>query len=232
MRRLAVICARAGSKGVPNKNLRLLGGIPLIVHTIRQAQACSILDAIAVSSDSPEILEVAKEHGVVHNIQRPAVLATDHASKVPAIRHCVEEVEKIVGQFDYVADLDCTVPFRLVLDIVSAFELIEHRGVSTLISGTAARKLPYFNIVELTSEGFVRISKPTTPPLVRRQDSPQCFDMNASIHIWRREALFASDARFHDDTVLFEMPFERSIDIDTEVEFVINELLMKKYGII
>ena len=56
--------------------------------------------------------------------------------------------------------------------------------------------------------------------------------MNASIHIWRRQALFSSDARFHDDTVLFEMPLERSIDIDTEIEFVINELLMKKYGLI
>ncbi|NBN96378.1 MAG: acylneuraminate cytidylyltransferase family protein [Acidimicrobiia bacterium] len=232
MRRLAVICARAGSKGVPNKNLRLLGGVPLIVHTIRQAQACSLLDNIAVSSDSEEILKTAEGYGIKHLIQRPTEMATDVASKVPAIRHCVQEVEKTTEQFDLIADLDCTVPFRLVSDIVGAFELIERRGVSTLISGTTARKLPYFNIVELTTEGFVRISKTTTPPLVRRQDSPPCFDMNASIHIWRRQALFSSDARFHDDTVLFEMPLERSIDIDTEIEFVINELLMKKYGLI
>ena len=232
MRRLAVICARAGSKGVPNKNLRLLGGVPLIVHTIRQAQACSLLDNIAVSSDSEEILKTAEGYGIKHLIQRPTEMATDVASKVPAIRHCVQEVEKTTAQFDLIADLDCTVPFRLVSDIVGAFELIERRGVSTLISGTTARKLPYFNIVELTTEGFVRISKTTTPPLVRRQDSPPCFDMNASIHIWRRQALFSSDARFHDDTVLFEMPLERSIDIDTEIEFVINELLMKKYGLI
>lgn len=227
-----MICARAGSKGVPNKNLRLLGGVPLIVHTIRQAQACSLLDNIAVSSDSEEILKTAEGYGIKHLIQRPTEMATDVASKVPAIRHCVQEVEKTTAQFDLIADLDCTVPFRLVSDIVGAFELIERRGVSTLISGTTARKLPYFNIVELTTEGFVRISKTTTPPLVRRQDSPPCFDMNASIHIWRRQALFSSDARFHDDTVLFEMPLERSIDIDTEIEFVINELLMKKYGLI
>lgn len=227
-----MICARAGSKGVPNKNLRLLGGVPLIVHTIRQAQACSLLDNIAVSSDSEEILKTAEGYGIKHLIQRPTEMATDVASKVPAIRHCVQEVEKTTEQFDLIADLDCTVPFRLVSDIVGAFELIERRGVSTLISGTTARKLPYFNIVELTTEGFVRISKTTTPPLVRRQDSPPCFDMNASIHIWRRQALFSSDARFHDDTVLFEMPLERSIDIDTEIEFVINELLMKKYGLI
>jgi CMP-N-acetylneuraminic acid synthetase len=191
-----------------------------------------LLDNIAVSSDSEEILKTAEGYGIKHLIQRPTEMATDVASKVPAIRHCVQEVEKTTEQFDRIADLDCTVPFRLVSDIVGAFELIERRGVSTLISGTTARKLPYFNIVELTTEGFVRISKTTTPPLVRRQDSPPCFDMNASIHIWRRQALFSSDARFHDDTVLFEMPLERSIDIDTEIEFVINELLMKKYGLI
>jgi len=232
MRRLGVICARRGSKGVPGKNLRLLGGVPMIVHTIRQAQSCGKLDAVAVSSDSQEILDVAAAHGVTHTVLRPLEMATDEASKVPAIRHCTLEVERSSGRFEYIADLDCTVPFRLPIDIVNAFEQIETAGVSTLISGTPARKLPYFNVVELTAEGFVRISKPTEPPLVRRQDSPPCFDMNASIHIWRRDRLMSSDARFQDDTILFEMPFERSIDIDTEIEFEINELLMRKYGLI
>lgn len=232
MKRLAVICARKGSKGVPGKNLRLLGGVPMIVHTIRQALDSGILDALAVSSDSEEILEVAGNHGVDHLIARPEHLATDTASKVPAIRHCVEQVEITSGKFDYIADLDCTAPFRLPSDVVAAFKQIEDANVSTLISGTKARKLPYFNIVELTADGFVRISKSTNPPIIRRQDSPQCYDMNASIHIWRRDVLFASDARFHDDTILYEMPFERSIDIDYEIEFVLNELLMKRFGLI
>ena len=232
MRRLAVICARKGSKGVPGKNLRLLGGIPMIAHTIRQAQACGRIHALAVSSDSDEILSVAGDYGVKYLIKRPDHLATDEASKVPAIRHCLQEVERSENQFDYIADLDCTVPFRLTSDIDSAFTQIEQAGVSSLISGTRARKLPYFNIVELNSDGCVRISKPTNPPLVRRQDSPECFDMNASIHIWRRQTLMSSDSRFQDDTILYEMPFERSIDIDNEIEFVINELLMKKFGLI
>lgn len=232
MKRIAVICARKGSKGVPGKNLRLMGDVPMIVHTIRQAQDCGILDAIAVSSDSQEILAVSKQYGVPHLVERPSELATDEASKVPAIRHCVAQVEETLGQFDYIADLDCTAPFRLPNDIVAAFKLIEESRASTLISGTRARKLPYFNIVELTPAGHVRISKETPTPLVRRQDSPICYDMNASIHIWRRETLFTSDARFQEDTVLYEMPFERSIDIDTEIEFEINELLMRKYGLI
>lgn len=232
VKRIGVICARGGSKGLPNKNLRPLGGVPLIAHTIKQALECQALDVVAVSSDSQEILQTARAFGVKHLVERPAHLASDDASKIPAIRHCVEQVEHETGEFSYVADLDCTVPFRLVSDIEDAFRSIEAAGVSSLISVTLARKLPYFNLVELNEQGYVRVSKPTDPPLVRRQDAPICFDMNASIHIWRRDTLFANDSRFQDDTIVFEMPFERSIDIDTEIEFTINELLMKKFGVI
>lgn len=232
MRRLAVICARGGSKGVPQKNTRLLGGIPMIAHTINQAKESGIFSEIAVSSDSDDILGVAHEFGIRHLISRPAELASDTAPKIPAIRHCCVAVEQVSEKFDYVADLDCTVPYRLLSDITGAFALIESRNVSSLISGTAARKIPYFNLVELTEEGFVRISKSAQPPLVRRQDAPDCFDMNASIHIWQRSTLFSSDDRLHPDTILFEMPFERSIDIDTELEFELNEFLMKRAGLI
>lgn len=232
MRRLAVICARGGSKGVPHKNTRLLGGIPMIAHTINQAKESGIFSEIAVSSDSDDILGVAHEFGIRHLISRPAELASDTAPKIPAIRHCCVAVEQVSEKFDYVADLDCTVPYRLLSDITGAFALIESRNVSSLISGTVARKIPYFNLVELTAEGFVRISKSAQPPLVRRQDAPDCFDMNASIHIWQRSTLFSSDDRLHPDTILFEMPFERSIDIDTELEFELNEFLMKRAGLI
>lgn len=232
MRRLAVICARGGSKGVPNKNIRMLGDIPLIAHTINQATESGIFSAIAVTSDSQAILDVARDFGVQHLILRPSDLASDTAPKVPAIRHCCVSVERTSGLFDYVADLDCTVPYRLTSDITGAFDLIEGRNVSSLITGTTARKIPYFNMVELTSDGFVRISKSVQPPLIRRQDAPKCFDMNASIHIWQRSTLFSSDDRLHQDTILFEMPFERSIDIDTELEFELNEFLMRRDGLI
>ena len=232
MRRLAVICARGGSKGVPHKNTRLLGDIPMIAHTINQAKDSGLFSEIAVSSDSDDILGIAHDFGIRHLISRPAELASDTAPKIPAIRHCCVAVEQVSEKFDYIADLDCTVPYRLLSDITGAFALIESRNVSSLISGTAARKIPYFNLVELTEEGFVRISKSAQPPLVRRQDAPDCFDMNASIHIWQRSTLFSSDDRLHPDTILFEMPFERSIDIDTELEFELNEFLMKRAGLI
>lgn len=227
--RLCTICARRDSKGVPGKNLRLLGGDPLIVHSIRQAQRAGIFDAVAVSSDSDEILAIAKKEGVAYLVVRPDALATDTAPKVPAIQHCVRRVEELSGRvFDVIVDLDSTSPLRKVEDVLGAVALLESRGVSNVITGSPARRSPYFNLVEVTVEGIVRLSKTPDRPIHRRQDAPRCFDMNASIYVWRREALLERGGVFHADTLLFEMPESRSIDIDSEVDFKLVELLLKE----
>src|SRR6188474_827168 len=92
--RLCTICARGGSKGVKGKNVRPLLGKPMIVHSIEQARASGLFAALAVSSDSPEILAIARDNGVEHLVERPAELATDQAAKLPVIRHAVLEVER------------------------------------------------------------------------------------------------------------------------------------------
>ena len=97
MRRICTICARGGSKGVKNKNIRNLMGKPLIGYTLEQAQASQLFEMIAVSSDSPEILDMSRRYGADLLVERPAELATDTAAKLPVIRHCVEEAERIVG---------------------------------------------------------------------------------------------------------------------------------------
>ena len=229
MSRICTICARGGSKGVNNKNLRPLAGKPLIAHTLEQARSSGLFELIAVSSDSPEILETSRGHGADLMVVRPPELATDAAAKLPAIRHCVEEAEKFAGErFEVVVDLDATSPLRLAQDIRGAIELLETRGVSNVITAAPARRSPYFNLVELGEHGVVQLSKPPTKSIVRRQDSPQCFDMNASIYVWRRDALFEHPTVFAPDTLLFVMPEERSIDIDSELDFEIVELMMKK----
>lgn len=229
MIRICTICARGGSKGVKNKNIRDLAGKPLIAHTLEQAQASHLFDLIAVSSDSPEILEVARRYGAELLVERPAELATDTAAKLPVIRHCVEEAERTSGKrFDVVVDLDATSPLRLVEDIQGAVSLLERENVSNVITAAPARRSPYFNLVELGKDGVVRLSKPQEKPIVRRQDSPKCFDMNASIYVWQRTALFDYPTVFNADTRLFVMPEERSTDIDNELDFEIVELLMKK----
>lgn len=229
MSRICTICARGGSKGVKNKNIRDLAGRPLISYTLEQARASGLFDVIAVSSDSPAILEVAQRYGADILVDRPAELANDTAAKIPAIRHCVERAERDTGnRFAVVVDLDATSPLRLTEDIAGAVELLERDGVSNVITAALARRSPYFNLVELGDDGVVRLSKPPEQPIVRRQDSPKCFDMNASIYVWRRAALFDFPTVFNADTRLYIMPEERSTDIDGELDFEIVELLMKK----
>lgn len=229
MSRICTICARGGSKGVKNKNIRDLAGKPLIVYTLEQARTSDLFDLIVVSSDSPAILAIARDHGVDLLVERPTELATDTAAKLPVIRHCVEEAERISGKrIDVVVDLDATSPLRLVADIQGAVNMLEREKVSNVITAAPARRSPYFNLVELGEDGVVRLSKLPAEPLVRRQDSPKCFDMNASIYVWQRAALFDYPTVFNADTRLFVMPEDRSTDIDNELDFEIVELLMKK----
>ena len=231
MTRLCTICARGGSKGVKNKNIRDLFGKPLIAHSILQAKETGLFYAIAVDSDSDLILDAAREWGADHLIKRPDELATDQAAKLPAIRHCVAETERITGRtFDTIVDLDATSPLRTPDDIIQCVRLLEGRGVNNVITGAPARRSPYFNLVELDENNVVRLSKSSPIPIVRRQDAPKCYDMNASIYAWKRDVLFNSQSVFNTDTMLYEMPEERSIDIDSELDFEIVKLLMAKQG--
>ncbi len=228
MLRICTICARGGSKGVPNKNIRPLLGKPLIVHSIEQARQSGLFAVLAVSSDSSEILETAGRAGVEHLIKRPDSMASDSAAKLPAIQHCVRSVEEITGQrFEIMVDLDATAPLRVPEDITGAVGLQERGGCSNVITGCAAHRSPYFNLVEAAPSGFVRLSKPGTG-IVRRQDSPACYDCNASIYVWPRATFFTSDSVLMAETKLYEMPRDRSLDIDTELDFALVEFLMQR----
>jgi len=227
MKRICTICARGGSKGVKNKNIRELLGKPLIAHSILQAKASDLFDCIAVSSDSDEILATAGKWGADCLIKRPDELATDQAAKLPVIRHCVTEAECISGQtFDVVVDLDATSPLRIPEDIVGSVRLLEERRVSNVITGAPARRSPYFNMVEVDEHGVAQLSKKLNTSVIRRQDAPKCYDMNASVYVWRRDTLFSYPTLFNSDTLLYEMPEERSIDIDSEIDFRFVEFIM------
>ena len=205
----------------------MLAGKPLIVWTIEAAQRSALFDAITVSSDSQEILQIAHDCGIRWIIDRPKELALDSAPKLPVVVHAVGQVETAIGRkFDTVVDLDPTSPLRSGSDIAGALALFDSRAPTNVITGTPARRSPYFNLVERDGSGFVRLCKSSQNTLARRQDSPDCFDMNASIYIWRRDALMANPRVFYDDTLLYVMPEERSHDIDSEIDFRFVEFLM------
>lgn len=228
-KRICTICARGGSKGVKNKNIRDMLGKPLIAYSLIQARESRLFDAIGVSSDSDMILSVAKEWGVEYLIKRPNELALDQSAKVPVIRHAVLTIEGITGQkFDTTVDLDATSPLRNVSDITECIRLLENYGHCNVITATPSHRSPYFNMVELEGNNIPQLSKKLMTPVVRRQDAPRCFDMNASIYVWNRETLMQQDSLFHDTTGLYIMPAERSLDIDQELDFEIVTYLMKR----
>ncbi len=226
---LCTICARGGSKGLKNKNIKDLCGLPLIAHTIKVARDSKLFKAIAVSSDSDEILMVSKEHGADFTIKRPEELASDTAGKIPAIKHAAMEIEKQTNmKFDFFFDLDATSPLRIKEDIHGVFNLLKSGKFKNVITGAPARRSPYFNLVEEDDNGFVDLSKKSATPILRRQDAPNCYDMNASIYGWTRESFNKMESTFEGKTGIFVMPEERSIDIDNPIDFKIVELLMKE----
>lgn len=229
MNRLCTICARGGSKGVPNKNLMPIAGMPLIAHSVSQAIASGLFDAIACSSDSPALLEAAMAAGATLAIRRPDELASDTAAKLPVLHHAMTTAESQLGmRFDIYVDVDATSPLRLPEDIVGAVSLLEDSGVPSVITASPSRRSPYFNLVELTDEGYVRIAKSLPDKVVRRQDAPATYDMNASIYVWNA-AVFRDDPKvFYPTTRLFEMPEERSIDIDSPLDLRIVRFLMEE----
>lgn len=229
MKTIATICARGGSTGVPGKNIRPLLGKPLIVYTIEQALACPEIDAVYVSTDSEAIAEVARRAGALIPFLRPVELASAEAPKIPVIQHLVNFVESQGVQIARVVDLDPTSPLRNVEDIRACLEMLDS-DTDVVITGYEAEKNPYFNMVELCPDGTVALCKQSPSEVVGRQYAPKVYAMNASIYVWHRNTL---DLGLWGGRVrLYIMPRERSVDIDTPLDFKVVELLMKeKHGV-
>lgn len=226
---ICTICARGGSRGVVDKNIRLIAGKPLLAHTIEQALATGLFDQVVFSSDNDAYLVTAHQAGATMVVKRPPELASDSAGKIPAIRHCLTQSEAAIGrQADIIIDLDCTSPLRLPADIVASLTILREKNLGNVITGAIARRSPYFNLVERKEDGTIDLVKKPEQALLRRQDAPQCYDMNASIYVWRRAALMDRDGLFHLDTDIYVMPEERSIDIDSELDFEIVSMLLER----
>tara|TARA_B100000700_G_scaffold331802_1_gene469054 strand:+ start:1366 stop:2037 length:672 start_codon:yes stop_codon:yes gene_type:complete len=219
---------RDGSKGVSGKNLRLLRGKPLMAYTIEQALESGLFKHVVISTDSKQIAEMGKQYGAESWFLRPPEMATDSAAKLPVIRHALLESEKYYGQtFDVQIDLDVTSPLRKVEDIRRAFKQFKDENADILITASPCRKNPYFNMVEIVN-GRIYKAKEFDAPLVCRQDAPPVYDMNASIYIWKREAILNSKTLFTERTSLYIMPEERSVDIDTELDWEFVEFIAEK----
>lgn len=227
---LAVIPARGGSKGLPGKNTRLLGGIPLIGHSIELARRCPMITRLLVSTDSPEIAEAAAALREKPPFLRPAELARDDTAMWPVLRHALETTEQIESrQFDYLLLIDPTSPFRLPEDIEGAFADLNAASEADGIVGVSQ---PDFNPIwhcVVKKDGFMSDLFGEASTFKRRQDLPDVYRINASLFIWRagfvRQA--RDDWRKNGKHLLYEIPESRAIHIDTAEEFNRAELMLK-----
>jgi len=232
MRILCVIGARGSSKGLPGKNIRPLLGKPLIVWSIEQARACPEISRVMVSTDSEEIARIARNAGAEVPFLRPAELAADSVGKFLVWRHALEGCRQYYGEeYDCVVDLDCTNPLREVADISSAirqFREGRERGVDAVFSVCAARKNPYFNLVESDGDGALRVCKSLLQPLVRRQDAPRVYEHVASIYVLDPLYLQRAGHLLEGHTEGYDIGPCKSFDVDSELDFRIIEMLMKE----
>ncbi len=225
---LCTICARGGSKGVPNKNIRTVGGKPLIAHTIEHAIQWDRSTDVVVSTDSSEIATVAEQYDAEVPFLRPEHLASDSAAKLPVIQHAHQYMtEERDIDYDYIVDLDATAPLRKIEDIENCFQVLQTSDSHNVYTVTEADKNPYFNMVELDQDGYASLSKQARSEVVRRQDAPNVYAMNASVYIWERGHLQGTDSIHQDRTRVSVMPPERSVDIDRMIDLAFVEFLFE-----
>lgn len=222
------IGARAGSKGVAGKNFRMLQGKRLIEWSLDQLFDCKEIDVVVVSTDSPEIYQLAVDRGALDIGLRPDHLATDTAAKWHVWQHALEEVEKRVGPVDRFVDLDCTSPLRADEDITNALVLFEEQKPDMVMSCTQARKNPYFNLVETDETGALQVSKPLPNGVWARQDAPIVYEHVGLVYVLDPEYLRKAKTIYEGRVIPFEVPAERSLDIDSEFDWTVINLLMKE----
>lgn len=227
---LAVIPARGGSKGVPDKNIRPLLGKPLIAYSIETALAArDLFHRVIVSTDSAKIADIARELGADVPFLRPAELADDRAPMAPALKHAVETVEMMDGvTIGWVCLLQPTAPLRVEQDIREAMRLALEGETDSVIS-----------VVRVYSTHPVLMKKIENGRLVpfcveekegtRRQDyNPPAYMRNGAIYITRRDALVKTGSIWGKSIRPYVMPDERSSDINNEADFELVEILMRR----
>lgn len=218
---------RGNSQEIKNKNLISINKKPLMYYTIKSAINSKLFDKIVVSSDSKKIQKLSKKLGAEVIFSRPKKLSNHNSPKLSAIKHAVVESEKFYKKkFDYVVDLDVTAPCRDATDIKQAFKKFKKSKKDMLVSVTKSRKNPYFNMLEIRNKR-ISIVKKTSKKIFSRQQSPIVYDMNAAIYIWKKDKLLKSKNLLQKSLSIYKMPPEKSIDIDSKLDFRINEMIIK-----
>ena len=219
---LAVIPARGGSKGLPGKNIKVLGCKPLIAWTIDAALNTNVIDKIVVSTDCQDIAKVAKNFGAEVPFIRPDELSSDTATTSDVISHVLNSMKE---KYDIIILLQPTSPFRTTKDIEKAFELYNSTSTSSVVSVYQADKSPYWYFSR-DNIGMINPVLNMEGQFSRRQELPDTYLLNGAIYIVDVKKFLSYEKFIFDDSLSYVMSKESSIDIDEAIDFQLAQLIL------
>lgn len=216
---LAVIPARGGSKGIPNKNIADVGGSPLIKYTIDAAIKSTMLTHCVVSTDSDKISDVAKSLGALVPFIRPEHLSNDTALSLPVMQHAVEFMESKQGyQYDLVIMLQPTTPLRQTSDIDNAIKLLFDTNADSVVSVVEVDGYHPLRMKRVVDGRLINYIDQGHEDMRPRQELPPVYIRNGAIYATIRDVLMDKDSFTGSDIRSYIMPLERSINIDTQLD--------------
>ena len=224
---ICFIAARGGSKGVTRKNIRLLAGKPLIAYAIESSIKSKIFSHVVVSTEDKEIARISQKFGAEVPFLRPKKLAADSTGMTEVILHGLKKLHALGYDFDTFVNRDCTVPFLRNKDVAGSIRLLKRKNCNAVFGVYRQHLNPYFNIMELDSNGFLKLVKNKGKRSVGRQTAPIVYQLNG---------LFAYNTKkfleYRNDLLLnalpYEIPIETGFMIDTEFEFKLAEFIIQK----
>lgn len=221
---MAVIPARKGSKGIKDKNIKLLKGKPLIAYSIEAGLNSKYIDKVIVSTDGEEIANIAKTYGAEVPFLRPKNLSTDTAKTIDAVVHCIDELKKRGEIYDYIVLLQPTQPLRQSWHIDEAIELIFERNEDALVSVSEVRDNPIL-IRSIDENGYTKnlLKECSTR---RRQDFDIYYRVNGAIYINKINEGFNKSTSLNDNKLAYIMDSSYDVDIDDLNDFKIAELFI------
>lgn len=226
MNNLVVIPARGGSKGIPGKNIKIFNGKPLILHAVDAAKKIFNDNEIIVSTDDIKIKKVVEDSGLIVPFLRPSYLATDTSGTYEVLLHAVDYFEKAYGKIETLVLLQPTSPFRNSKHIREALELYNsYNNIDMVVSVSETKSNPYYVLFEENNEGFLNHSKKGN--FIRRQDCPKVWEYNGAIYIINIKSLKKSNLSSFKRVVKYVMDEKSSLDLDSQMDMLFAEYLLK-----
>jgi CMP-N,N'-diacetyllegionaminic acid synthase len=225
---LFIIPARAGSKGIPGKNHKILGAFPLIQYSINYARHFVSDSQICISTDDAAILELAKQLNLAVPFVRPKELSGDTASANDVIQHAINYYKSIGQFFTTVVYLQPTSPFRLKKHLSEAYQYYTNEQADMVVSVCESHLNPYFSLFEENEQGYLKRSKTLPNGIDRRQDAPKVYTYNGSIYMISIKALQSKPLHQLEKIKKYIMSEDYLIDIDTMKDWYYVEFLLTK----